>query len=231
MHKDVDHCTVKEFIFKDFYCFGIVIKGDHDTVFKCEFYLEDWWEETSGVEVHGSYNVVKKRTFVSPGNGWSWMGVALVGVEHNTVLNCEFTHISEAILSINPHNYIIAKRISYGYTGIHEYSECTSCVIKSNKIMYTGEDIRLWKGVGKDYPHDNIIKENIICDNYYGISISGYENEVYNNNICDNNIAFSLGGTSGNILHHNNIIDNTKAFYSSSSAGDNTSDDGEGEGN
>jgi hypothetical protein len=226
---NVDHCTVKELTFKDFYGFGIVIKCDYNTVFKCHFYLEDWWEEASGVEIHGSYNVVKKCTFDSPENGWSWMGVALVGVEHNTVLNCEFNYIGEAILSINPHNHIIANRISYGYTGIDGYSDCTSCVIKSNKIMYTSRAIYIFMGFG--YPHDNLITENTICNNMYGIDLNINENLLCNNNICCNNYAFDLGGTSDNVLHHNNIIDNTKVFYSSSSAGDNTWDDGEGEGN
>ena len=229
MLKDVDHCTVREFIFKDFYCFGIVIKGDHNTVFKCDFYLEDWWEEASGIEVHGSFNVIKKCTFTSPENWYSWMGVALVDGGYNKVLNCEFEHITEAIFSITPNNYIIANKISYGATGIYGYTDFSSCVIKSNKIMYAYEGIYIFSGFGA--PHDNVITENIIRYNGCGISFCrSDENLVYNNNIYDNDYAFWIYGSYDNSFYHNNIIDNTYPFDTGDEA-DNTWDDGNGEGN
>ncbi|MGA1792918.1 MAG: nitrous oxide reductase family maturation protein NosD [Thermoplasmatota archaeon] len=223
---DVDHCTVKELTIDDHYGWGIVIKGDHNTIFKCHFDLNDDWWESSGIEVHGNYNVIKKCSFIGPE---SWMGVTLADGEFNTVLNCEFDMVSEAITSVSSNNYIIANEMTDGWGGIFIYWDQTGCIIKSNKISYfSGQGI--WLNFDS---YDNLVMENKIYYNKVGIKFQrSNENTVCCNNIRYNDVAFNFRyGSSDNILHHNNIIGNTGIFNTGSSAADNTWDDGYGEGN
>jgi parallel beta-helix repeat protein len=83
-----------------------------------------------------------------------------------------------------------------------------SSIISNNTLNGDGTDGLLLEG---GYSWNNIITNNAVSNNTYGIEImTGNNNYVYDNTVIHNNLGIKLGDWScgNNLIYHNNIMNN-----------------------
>jgi len=90
--------------------------------------------------------------------------------------------------------------------------------IPADRVNVTGFTIRNGKtGIYIQQSDYNIISENIVTDNFYGIDIfsdcitcnPARENTIRNNIIKNNRISITIGECHSNVIYHNDFINNT----------------------
>jgi parallel beta-helix repeat protein len=187
-------------------------------------------DQLMGIFVYrGGYHMISENTV----HDIRFIGIYLAETQENVMKKCSVYNLGIGmVIEVSPSNIVKNCEFSNYDVGMEIFAK-DNC-IKANEFSGGYQGIALFGSIsGED---ENEIKANTITNNEVGISLWWANcNIVKSNEISDNYYAFSFDTAYDNVLHHNNIIDNYEpfepSFWGPTSEGDNTWDDGEGEGN
>jgi len=157
--------------------------------------------QRENIVIDGAYYTVGSSSMGGTGSG-----IATREINNVTIKNVRIVGFNYGILLHgSSESSIIENEVTWNLIGINIRYSSNSNMILGNKVFdYNGDGIRLSFSCS-----DNIISENNITNNDYGINLL----ECSNNIICKNDITNNWVGTDpwdspNNIYYHNNFINN-----------------------
>ena len=157
--------------------------------------------------LHPIYNSIsiEKSNIIINGNGHT-----LQGCKYTTNFRCGFG------FSIHSDNVTITNTTIMNFNIgvlISSPNEISNCVFSANTIINNSYGILIPSADGVPstyYTRNNMIKENVITNNDYGLRLANSHNNTISGNILTDNIqiALALGNCTNNYVSENNITQN-----------------------
>ena len=197
-----------------FYALMIQNSDVHFTITRCSFQntgIEG--QRTAAIILAATQNglVYKNKIFGSNG------GIALMGTSNNVIeKNTCYENQVGIFLEWSMFDKIIKNDCKRNYDSGIMLSSSHKTIIEKNRCTGNGQAgimfVNLYEP--EHSPKDNIIYENKVAFNQWGICFSEADNNtVFRNTIKSNEIGMVLDlGSKRNTVYHNNFIDNTQQF-------------------
>jgi len=174
-----------------------------------------WWAE-NGVQIAwgAGGSIIENDVSACQVNSPSWVATGIMvydAVNGVNTLNNSVTDCDTGIAVISPSYDVVDGNVVTGCTwdGIRLGWPVDNCTVSNNIISGN------WAGIGVWDASDNIIEDNIIDDNEYGICMDGdshnnviIRNDILNNVIDGIHIEPYYVDPSGTKVHYNNIAGN-----------------------
>jgi parallel beta-helix repeat protein len=137
-------------------------------------------------------------------------GIVLIHSSHNNITENTVQHFSTGIqLEESSYNTISRNTVAYNDRGIRPLYNSKHNTISGNTITANNYGI----DDGQEPSGDNIVTENLVSANGFGVSLHSASNTISGNTVTENSNAGILIGTGSNTIIENNVTDNWQGIY------------------